>query len=71
MGDMASTYDSYDAVLAEAEGHVAGAQVADMEVTAPVTVHTSPTRTGNWLFINILPLLLLDGRDFLKCIDET
>uniref|UniRef100_A0A2N9FSE6 Uncharacterized protein n=1 Tax=Fagus sylvatica TaxID=28930 RepID=A0A2N9FSE6_FAGSY len=45
MEDMADTHDSYDAVLAEAEGHVAGAQAADIEVTAPETAHTSPTRT--------------------------
>ena len=69
--DMADTCDSYDEVLAETEDHVAGAQAADMKVTAPVTAHTSPTETGIWLFINILPLLLLDGRDFLKCIDKT
>jgi hypothetical protein len=69
MEDIADTHDSYDVVLDEAEGHMAGAQVANMEVTAPVTTHTSPTRTGNWLFINILLLLLLDGKDFLKYID--
>ncbi len=71
MEDMADTHDSYDAVLAETEDHVAGTQAADMEVTAPVTAHTSPTKTGNWLFINILPLLLLDGRDFLKYIGKS
>jgi hypothetical protein len=71
MEDMANTHDSYDAVLAEAEGHVAVAQALDMEVTAPMTAHTSPTKTGNWLFINILSLPLLDGRDFLKCIGKT
>uniref|UniRef100_A0A2N9IL65 Aminotransferase-like plant mobile domain-containing protein n=1 Tax=Fagus sylvatica TaxID=28930 RepID=A0A2N9IL65_FAGSY len=43
--DMADTCDSYDEVLAETEDHVAGAQAADMEVTAPVTAHTSPTET--------------------------
>jgi hypothetical protein len=69
--DMADTHDSYDEVLAETEDHVAGAQAADMEVTAPATAHTSPTEIGIWSFINILPLLLLDGRDFLKCIDKT
>jgi hypothetical protein len=44
--DMADTHDSYDAVLADAEDHMAGAQAADMEVTAPVAAHTSPTKTG-------------------------
>jgi hypothetical protein len=57
MEDMADTHDSYDEVLAETEDHVAGAQAADMEVTAPVTAHTSPTKTGNWLFINIFVAL--------------
>jgi hypothetical protein len=71
MEDMADTHDSYDAILAEAEGHVAGAQAADIEVIAPMTAHASPTKTGNRLFINILPLLLLDGRDFSKCIGKT
>jgi hypothetical protein len=69
--DMADAHDSYDEVLAETEDNVAGAQAADMGVTAPVAAHASPTETGVWLFINILPLLLLDGRDFLKCIDMT
>jgi hypothetical protein len=69
--DMANTHDSYDEVLVETEDHVAGAQAVDMEVTAPVAAQASPTETGIWLFINILPLLLLDGRDFLKCIDKT
>ena len=69
--DMADAHDSYDEVLAETEDHVAGAQAADIEVTAPVTAHASPTETGIWPFINILPLLLLDGRDFFKCIDKT
>ncbi len=69
--NMADAHDSYDEILAETEDHVAGAQSADMEVTAPATTHASPTKTGIWLFINILPLLLLDGRDFLKCIDKT
>jgi hypothetical protein len=69
--DMADTHDNYDEVLVETEDHMAGAQAADMEVTAPVTAHGSPTETGIWPFINILPLLLLDGRDFLKCIDKT
>ena len=69
--DMADAHDSYDEVLAETEDHVAGAQAADIEVTAPVTAHASPTETGIWPFMNILPLLLLDGRDFLKCIDMT
>ena len=54
MEDMADTHDSYDAVLAETEDHVAGTQAADLEVDAPVTTHTSPTKTCNWLFINIL-----------------
>ena len=52
--DMADTHDSYDEVLAGIEDHVAGTQAADMEVNAPVTAHTSPTKIGNWLFINIL-----------------
>jgi hypothetical protein len=69
--DMADAHDSYDEVLTEIEDHVADAQVADMGVTAPVTAHASPTEIGIWLFINILPLLLLDGRDFLKSIDMT
>jgi hypothetical protein len=69
--DMADAHDSYDEVLAETEDNVAGAQAADMGVTTPVAAHASSTETGVWLFINILPLLLLDGRDFLKCIDMT
>jgi hypothetical protein len=69
--DMADTYDSYDEVLVEAEDHVAGVQAADMEVTAPVAAYANPTETGIWPFINILPLLLLDGRDFLKYTDKT
>ena len=69
--DMADTHDSYDEVLAETKDHMAGAQAADMEVTASATAHTSPTETGIWSFINVLPLLLLDGKDFLKCIDKT
>jgi hypothetical protein len=44
--DMADTHDSYDEVLAEAEDNMAGAQAADMEVTAPVTAHSNPTKTG-------------------------
>jgi hypothetical protein len=44
--DMADTHDSYDEVLAEAEDNMAGAQAADMEVTAPAAAHTSPTKTG-------------------------
>jgi hypothetical protein len=54
MEDMADTHDSYDAVLAKAEGHVVGVQAVDMEVIAPVIAYTSPTKTCNWLFINIL-----------------
>jgi hypothetical protein len=69
--DMADAHNSYDEVLAEIEDHMAGAQAADIEVTAPVATHASPTETGIWPFINILPLLLLDGKDFLKCIDKT
>uniref|UniRef100_A0A2N9FSB1 Aminotransferase-like plant mobile domain-containing protein n=1 Tax=Fagus sylvatica TaxID=28930 RepID=A0A2N9FSB1_FAGSY len=46
MEDMADTHDSYDAVLAGTEDHVAGTQAIDMEVTAPVTAHTSPTKTA-------------------------
>uniref|UniRef100_A0A2N9EIY9 Uncharacterized protein n=1 Tax=Fagus sylvatica TaxID=28930 RepID=A0A2N9EIY9_FAGSY len=53
-------------ILAEAEDDVAGAQAADTGATTPVAAHGSPTETSIWLFINILPLLLLDGRDFLK-----
>ena len=44
--DMADAHDSYDEVLAEAEDDMADAQIADMEVTAPVAAHTSPTKTG-------------------------
>ena len=69
--DMADAHDSYDEVLAEAEDDVAGAQAADTGATVPVVAHGSPTETGMWLLINILPLLLLDGRDFLKCVDMT
>jgi hypothetical protein len=47
MEDMADTHDSYDEVLAGTEDHVAGTQAADMEVTALVTAHTSPTKIGN------------------------
>ena len=43
---MADAYDSYDEVLAEIEDHTASAQAVDMKVTAPVTAHTSPTKTG-------------------------
>ena len=71
MEDMADTYGSYDAVLAETEDHVAGVQAADVEVTTPITAHTSPTETGIWPFINILSLLLLDSRDFLKCTGQS
>ena len=44
--DMADAHDSYDEVLAEAEDNMASAQAADMEVIAPVTAHTSPTKIG-------------------------
>jgi hypothetical protein len=44
--DMGDTHDSYDEVLADAEDSMAGAQTADMEVTAPVAAHISPTKTG-------------------------
>uniref|UniRef100_A0A2N9GG51 Aminotransferase-like plant mobile domain-containing protein n=1 Tax=Fagus sylvatica TaxID=28930 RepID=A0A2N9GG51_FAGSY len=44
--DMADAHESYDEVLAEAEDNVAGAQATDMEVTAPVAVHASPTKTA-------------------------
>ena len=67
---MADAHDSYDEVLAETEDRVVGAQAANMEVTALVAAHANPTETGIWPFINILPLLLLDGRDFLKCLDK-
>ena len=69
--DMADAHDSYNEALAETEDHVAGAQAASMGATAPVTAHASPTEIGIRLFINILPLLLLDGKDFLKCIGKT
>uniref|UniRef100_A0A2N9EV39 Aminotransferase-like plant mobile domain-containing protein n=1 Tax=Fagus sylvatica TaxID=28930 RepID=A0A2N9EV39_FAGSY len=46
MEDMADTHDSYDAVLAETEDHVASTQAADLEVDAPVTADTSPTKTA-------------------------
>ena len=68
--DMADAHDSYDEVLTQTEDHVADAQAANMEVTAPIAAHASPTETGIWPFINILPLLLLNGRDFLKCLDK-
>ena len=68
---MADAHDSYDKVLAEAEDDVAGTQATDTRATAPVAAHGSPTETGISLFINILPLLLLDGRDFLKYVDMT
>jgi hypothetical protein len=44
--DMADAHDSYDEVLAEAEGDVAGAQAADTGATASVAAHGSPTQTG-------------------------
>ena len=44
--DMGDTHDSYDEVLAEAEDDMAGAQAADMKVTALMTAHASPTKTG-------------------------
>ena len=44
--DMGDAHDSYDEVLAETEDHMAGAQAADMEVTAPIAAQTSPTKTG-------------------------
>uniref|UniRef100_A0A2N9I478 Uncharacterized protein n=1 Tax=Fagus sylvatica TaxID=28930 RepID=A0A2N9I478_FAGSY len=44
--DMADTHDSYDEVWADAEDNMAGAQAADMEVTAPVAAQTSPTKTA-------------------------
>ena len=56
MEDMVDTHDSYDAVLAEMKDHVAGTYATDMEVTAPVTAHTSPTKTGNWLFLLFLSI---------------
>ena len=52
--DMADIHDSYNAVLAKTEDHVVGTQAANLDVAARVTVHTSPTKTSNWLFINIL-----------------
>jgi hypothetical protein len=47
MENMADTHDSYDTVLAGTEDHAVGTQAADIDVTAPVTAHTSPTKTGN------------------------
>jgi hypothetical protein len=47
MEDMADTHDSYDAVLAEAEDPITGTQATNIEVTAPITTHTSPTKIGN------------------------
>uniref|UniRef100_A0A2N9IPB7 Aminotransferase-like plant mobile domain-containing protein n=1 Tax=Fagus sylvatica TaxID=28930 RepID=A0A2N9IPB7_FAGSY len=44
--DMGDTHDSYDEVLAETEDNMAGAQAADMEVTAPAAAHTSSTKTA-------------------------
>ena len=44
--DMGDAHDSYDKVLAETEDHMAGVQAADMEVTAPMTAHASPTKTS-------------------------
>ena len=44
--DMADAHDSYDKVLAEAEDDMAGAQAADIEVTAPVAAHASSTKIG-------------------------
>ena len=44
--DMADAHDSYDEVLAEAEGDVAIAQVADTGATASVAALGSPTQTG-------------------------
>ena len=54
MEDMVDIHDSYDAISAETGDHVAGTQAADLEVAAPIVAHTSPTKTSNWLFINIL-----------------
>uniref|UniRef100_A0A2N9IYD7 Aminotransferase-like plant mobile domain-containing protein n=1 Tax=Fagus sylvatica TaxID=28930 RepID=A0A2N9IYD7_FAGSY len=45
-GNMADAHDSYDEVLAEAEGDVAGAQAADTGATASVAAHGSPTQTA-------------------------
>uniref|UniRef100_A0A2N9FCF1 Aminotransferase-like plant mobile domain-containing protein n=1 Tax=Fagus sylvatica TaxID=28930 RepID=A0A2N9FCF1_FAGSY len=44
--DMADAHDSYDEVLVEAEGDVAGAQAADTGATASVAAHGSPTQTA-------------------------
>ena len=52
--NMADTHDSYDEVLAGTGEHVIGTQVVDLEVTTPVATYMSPTRIGNWLFINTL-----------------
>uniref|UniRef100_A0A2N9GFN7 Aminotransferase-like plant mobile domain-containing protein n=1 Tax=Fagus sylvatica TaxID=28930 RepID=A0A2N9GFN7_FAGSY len=68
--DMGDTHDSYDEVLAETEDNMAGAQAADTEVTAPAAAHTSSTKTGIGFLNNVLPLQLLDGRDFLKYISK-
>jgi hypothetical protein len=59
MEDMADTHDSYDAVLAGTEDHVASTQATDMEVAAPVAAYMSPIKIGNWIFINILLLFCL------------
>jgi hypothetical protein len=69
--DMADAHDSYDEVLAEAEDDVAGAQAADTGATTPVAAHGSPTEQVFGFLLNILPLLLLDGRDFLRYVDMT
>uniref|UniRef100_A0A2N9GE07 Aminotransferase-like plant mobile domain-containing protein n=1 Tax=Fagus sylvatica TaxID=28930 RepID=A0A2N9GE07_FAGSY len=46
MEDMVETHDSYDAVFAGIEDHVAGTQAADLEVTALAATHMSPTKTA-------------------------
>ena len=69
MEDMADTHDSYDVILAETEDHVAGTQAADMEVTAPVTAHTSPTKTGIWCFIMHRTCMCISYFLVMNCLD--
>uniref|UniRef100_A0A2N9GXZ3 Aminotransferase-like plant mobile domain-containing protein n=2 Tax=Fagus sylvatica TaxID=28930 RepID=A0A2N9GXZ3_FAGSY len=54
--DMADAHDSYDEVLAEVEDNMAGAQAADMEVTAPVAAHASSTKTGELNGHGLIPI---------------
>uniref|UniRef100_A0A2N9IMQ7 Aminotransferase-like plant mobile domain-containing protein n=1 Tax=Fagus sylvatica TaxID=28930 RepID=A0A2N9IMQ7_FAGSY len=54
--DIANAHDSHDEVLAETEDHAAGAQAADIEVTAPVAAHASPTETGELNGHGLIPI---------------